>query len=528
VSRLSWRVTLVQFVANAVLIGVLIAVLPGFELHGSHHLLAVLWLAVVFGVLSALARPALEFLLLPYLLQSLGLVVVVIDAVLLALLSLSSALGINGVGALIAGAVLAGVVGFFLESVLGLTPPVLDDASARAARTERAVRIAGISERLRLMQLYGLLTEYTVDVVFDWPWLRPFRRRMQTWLWQVPVPDRPLPLQVKARLLLEDLGPTYVKLGQLVSSQDRALPLAWEQEPSRLQSNARAFAYDDVRAIVTGSPGAPPETLFQSFNPRPLAAASLAQVHAATTLDGRLVAVNVQRPNIHEQLSSDIRILARGAAVLARRVEWADDADLTGVVREFGTTLLRELDYTIEAYNARRLERVLASIDGVHVPAVEAELSSDRFLTLEFIDGLKATDTEEIDHAGLDRNVLARNLVRGAVQMVMIDGFFHADPHPGNVVVELASGRLRSSTPGWPENWTCGSGSARPVPARVPRQGRPGARDDASLPEQAVPRPRRERVSTAVRPADRAIDRSSARASVPLAEARLGGARRAA
>jgi ubiquinone biosynthesis protein len=442
VSRLNWRVTLVQFLANAVLIGVLIVVLPGFKLHADHVLLAVLWLAIVFGIVSALVRPALEFLLLPYLLQSLGLVVVVIDAALLALLGLTSTLEIDGIVALAAGAVIAGVVGFFLDSLLGLTPPVLDDASARAERSERAVRIAGISERLRLMQLYGLLTQYTVDVVFDWAWLRPFRRGMQAWLWRVPVSKERLPLQVKVRLLLEDLGPTYVKLGQIVSSQGRALPLEWEQELTRLQSDVRPFLYEDVRAIVAGSLGTPPEALFQSFNPRPLAAASLAQVHEATTHDGRRVAVKVQRPNIHEQLRADIRILARGAAVLARRVEWADEADLTGVVREFGTTLLRELDYTIEAYNARRLERVLAPIEGVHVPAVDTELSSDRVLTLEFIDGVKSTDTAEIDHAGLDRRELARNLVRGAVQMVMIEGFFHADPHPGNVVVELANGRL--------------------------------------------------------------------------------------
>jgi ubiquinone biosynthesis protein len=128
--------------------------------------------------------------------------------------------------------------------------------------------------------------------------------------------------------------------------------------------------------------------------------------------------------------------------VLERRVDWAADADLTGVVREFGSTLLRELDYTIEAYNTRRLERVLAKIEGVHVPAVDPTLSSGRVLTLEFIDGVKSTDTRDMDAAGLDRQELARNLVRGAVQMVMIDGFFHADPHPGNVVVELASGRL--------------------------------------------------------------------------------------
>jgi ubiquinone biosynthesis protein len=441
-SRFNWRVTLAQFLANAVVIGLLILLLPGFELHASHELVAVLWLAAVFGVLSALVRPGLEFLFLPYLLQSLGLVVVVINAVLLALLGVTSVLEIRGFGALVLGAVLAGLIGFFLDSLLGLTPPVVDDASARAERGERLVKIAGISERLRLMQLYGILSQYIVDLAFDWALLRPFRRRMQEWLWRPPVPIAPLPPEVKVRLLLQDLGPTYVKLGQIVSSQGRALPAAWEEELAKLQSNVRPFAYEDVRAIVSESLGAPPEAVYESFNPTPLAAASLAQVHEATTHDGRRVAVKVQRPNIHEQLRSDIRILTRGAAVLERRVEWADDADLTSVVREFGTTLLRELDYTIEAYNARRLERVLARIERVHIPAVEPKLSSGRVLTLEFIEGVKSTDTEEIDAAGVDRQQLARDLVRGAVQMVMIAGFFHADPHPGNVVVELANGRL--------------------------------------------------------------------------------------
>jgi ubiquinone biosynthesis protein len=441
-SRLNWRITLVQFLVNAIVIGLLIVLLPGFELHATHELLAVLWLAAVFGVITALVRPALEFLFLPYVLQSLGLVMVAINAILLALLALTSVLEITGVVPLLVGAVVAGVVGFFLDSVLGLTPPVLDDASVRAARGERAVRIAGVSERLRVMELYGILLQYTVDLAFDWAWLRPVRRPMQEWLWRVPVPIAKLPPQVKVRLMLEDLGPTYVKLGQVISSQGRALPSEWEDELAKLQSDARPFAYDDVRAIVADSLGAPPGTLYEELSPTPLAAASLAQVHEAMTQDGRRVAVKVQRPNIHEQLRSDIKILTRGAAVLERRVDWAADADLAGVVREFGSTLLRELDYTIEAYNTRRLERVLARIDGVHVPAVEQALSSGRVLTLEFIDGVKSTDTSDMDAAGLDRQKLARNLVRGAVQMVMIDGFFHADPHPGNVVVELASGRL--------------------------------------------------------------------------------------
>lgn len=177
-----------QYLANAVVIGLLIVVLPGFELHASHGLLAVLWLAAVFGLVSALVRPTLEFLFLPYVLQTLGLVMVAINAIVLALLALTRALEIRGIVALLAGAVLAGVVGFVLDGVLGLTPPVVDDPSGGPSRRARAVVLAAVSERLRAMQLYGVLLQYAVDLAFDWRWLRPVRRRMQQWMWQVPVP----------------------------------------------------------------------------------------------------------------------------------------------------------------------------------------------------------------------------------------------------------------------------------------------------------------------------------------------------
>jgi ubiquinone biosynthesis protein len=304
------------------------------------------------------------------------------------------------------------------------------------------LRIEGVSERRRVMQVYGVLFQYGTDVAFDRNVFGGFRRRLQQWLWRPAVPLRPLAPETKVRLLLQDLGPTYVKLGQIVSSQGRALPLAWEQELSKLQSDVRPFPYEAVRSIITESLGTPPETLYESFDPTPLAAASLAQVHRATMHDGRPVAVKVQRPNIHEQLRSDVRILMRAAALLERRVAWAEDVDLAGVIHEFGTSLLRELDYTIEAYNARRLERVLEPIGGLHVPSVEPACSSDRVLTLEFIDGVKPTDTDAIDAAGLDRRELVERMVRGAIKMVLIDGFFHGDPHPGNVAVELDTGRL--------------------------------------------------------------------------------------
>ncbi len=183
--------------------------------------------------------------------------------------------------------------------------------------------------------------------------------------------------------------------------------------------------------------GAPPEELYAEFDPVPIAAASLAQVHRATLHTGREVAVKVQRPGIHTQLRSDIRILVRMAQAMERRARWAEDMDLAGIVLEFGSTLMRELDYRIEAYNARRLTRVLEPIAGIRVPDVIYDLSSSGVLTLEFIDGVESTDVAAIDAAGLDREQLADRVVRASVKMLMIDGFFHGDPHPGNVFIDL-------------------------------------------------------------------------------------------
>jgi ubiquinone biosynthesis protein len=302
---------------------------------------------------------------------------------------------------------------------------------------------SGVAERLRLLRVYDTLWAYGIDAAFDREGvIARTRWRMQRWLWRPEIPPSHVAAPVRFRLLLQELGPTYVKVGQIVSSQGRALPADWALELERLQSDVQPFPYEGVRNRIIADLGAPPEVLYASFDSAPLAAASLAQVHRATMKDGREVVVKVQRPGIHDQLRSDVRILVRLARGLERRTRWAHDVDLSGVVYEFGTTLMRELDYTIEAYNARRLNRILEPVEGVHVPDAIPELSSSKVLTLEFIDGVKPTRTAEIDSAGIDREVLADRMIRGAVKMMIIDGFFHGDPHPGNVLVELDTGRL--------------------------------------------------------------------------------------
>ena len=298
-------------------------------------------------------------------------------------------------------------------------------------------------ESLRLQQVYNTLLRYGFDALFDrWPMVGDFRRAMQAWVWNLPKDLEPPTLPVKVRLMIEELGPTYVKVGQIVSSQASTIPSDWEAELERLQSDVPPFPSDQVREILIEELGAPPEELYATFSPQPFAAASTAQVHRATLHDGTPVAVKVQRPYIYSQMKADIGIMQNAARVISARSEYVRSVDLVGMLDEFGVGVLNELDYTGEAYNAFRLAQNLAAIPGVHIPTVYSDLSTSKVLTMEFVEGVKASNVEAIEKAGLDRDLLGRNALKAIVKQLLIDGFFHADPHPGNLLVNLKTGVL--------------------------------------------------------------------------------------
>lgn len=451
-ARGNWRVFLVRFVVGGVLVALVLFILPSVDAQAQAPIAGILVLASVYAVLDAFFRPVLNVLLMPFAVQSYGLALAAVDVILFGLLlrlsrplleGLGGSIGVPSLAALIFGGVLLGLLRLGSEAVLGLTPPVGTDTLLSSSRPKPLKLGSGLEERLRMLRVYDTLWVYTLDAAFDRGGaVARLRRAMQQWMWKPDVPSAQIRAPVRFRLLLQELGPTYVKMGQIVSSQGRALPAEWEDELEKLQSEVRPFPYEEVRARIVEDLGSTPEELFAFFDSEPLAAASLAQVHRATLHNGDRVVVKVQRPGIHGQLRSDVRILVRLGQALERRARWARDVDLSGILFEFGSTLLRELDYTIEAYNARKLNRVLGPIDGLHVPEVYPELSSSSVLTLEFIDGVKPTRTAEIDAVGLDRGLIAERMIRGAVKMLIIDGFFHGDPHPGNVLVELDTGRL--------------------------------------------------------------------------------------
>ena len=304
-------------------------------------------------------------------------------------------------------------------------------------------RLDSVRESLRLQQVYNVFLRYGWDLVFQrWRLLGSLRHSMQRWVWHLPDDVPELTTPAKVCLMLEELGPTYVKMGQIVSSQASVIPPEWEVELEKLQSDVPPFPAALVREILDEELGAAPERIFASFEIEPLAAASTAQVHRATLFSGEQVVVKVQRPGIVAQMKADLGIMQGAARVAARRSEGLRAVDLEGMIGQFSDSVLSELDLLGEAYNAMRLTENLSGLEGVHIPRIYPELSTSRVLTMEFIKGVKISDIQAIEAAGLEREVVARNALRAVIKQLLIDGFFHADPHPGNVLVNLQTGEV--------------------------------------------------------------------------------------
>lgn len=243
------------------------------------------------------------------------------------------------------------------------------------------------------------------------------------------------------RLALEELGPTFIKLGQLLSTRPDLLPLRYQTELAKLQDGAPPVPGATVRQLIREELGAEPDEVFVDFTLEPLASASIGQAHAATLHDGTHVVVKVRRPDVIPTIEADLDILQNLAVQISRRWDAAADYNLPGIAAEFAQTLRAELDYLQEGRNAERFAHNFAADPGVHIPRVFWETSTSRVLTLERIVGMKVNDLEALDRAGIDRAALALRSAGTAVKMVFEDGFFHADPHPGNLFIE-SDGRI--------------------------------------------------------------------------------------
>ena len=307
----------------------------------------------------------------------------------------------------------------------------------------RRTSLDRMREDLRLQLVYNTLLRYGMDVVLErTPYVGGFRHALQTWVWRLPKGWEEPPAPVRLRMMLEELGPTYVKIGQIVSSQASTLPVDIATELEKLQDDVPPFPSDQVRVTIIEELGAPPEELYDSFEPEPFAAASTAQVHRAFLHDGTKVAVKVQRPQIVPKIRSDLGILQNAARVASQRSEMVRTLDVSGMLEQFSAGVLEELDYRGETYNALQLAKNMEGLPGIHVPVIYTELSTSKIITQEFVEGVKVSDVEAIEAAGLDREEIARNALRALIKQLPVDGFFHADPHPGNLLVNLDTGVL--------------------------------------------------------------------------------------
>ena len=234
---------------------------------------------------------------------------------------------------------------------------------------------------------------------------------------------------------LEALGPTYIKIGQLLSTRADLLPRPFLDALARLQDDVAPFPYEQLEQIVTTELGVRISKAFASFESEPLAAASLGQVHRATMRDGRQVAVKVQRPGIREQIVTDLEALAEIAEFADKHTESGRKYGYAQIVEEIRKSLLRELDYRLEARNQATLRENLAGFEHILVPAVIEDFSTGLVLTTEFVKGEKVTALGPLGQMDVDGALLADELFRAFLQQILVDGFVHADPHPGNVIL---------------------------------------------------------------------------------------------
>lgn len=244
-----------------------------------------------------------------------------------------------------------------------------------------------------------------------------------------------LEIPVRLRLALEEIGATAIKVGQVLSTRPDLLPPDYIQELRKLQEEVPPFSFEQVEQILEEELGAPVEELFAEFDPEPLGSASLSQVHAAKLPNGRKVAVKVQRPEVAELVETDLAVMRWGARQASKYSQWAREQNLTDWVDEIARILRHELDFVREAYNAERMRENLSDEPRALVPRVFEDYTTRRVLTSQLITGASINQEEELAKLDIDRTQLAQAFAQIMLRQTITDGFFHGDPHGGNLKI---------------------------------------------------------------------------------------------
>ncbi len=286
------------------------------------------------------------------------------------------------------------------------------------------------SRRRRFIDVWGFVLRL---MLARWLYLKPwsYRRGMT----DAAKAGRRRRLAIGIRETMLDLGPTFIKLGQLFSTRSDLFAAEFVEELSKLQDRVPAFSFEQVTQILETELGKPIDQIYTNFESVPIAAASLGQVHRAHLPSGESVVVKIQRPGLSQLFTIDLEILKGIARYFQNHREWGRDRDWMGIYEECGKILWEEIDYLNEGRNADLFRRNFRDYNWILVPRVYWRYASPRTLTLEYLPGIKISHYEALDAAGLDRKELAASSARAYLMQILDAGFFHADPHPGNIAV---------------------------------------------------------------------------------------------
>lgn len=241
---------------------------------------------------------------------------------------------------------------------------------------------------------------------------------------------------IKLREVLQELGPTFTKLGQIASTRRDLVPFEIAEELEKLQDQVSSFPFQQVREMIEIELGQSLEDLFDEFSETPLASASIGQVHKATLLSGEKVAIKVQRPEVKPIMEIDLEILDDLARVMEARISWAKTYQIRKIIEEFSNSLRAELDYQTEGRNCERIAKQFSNQPEIHVPKIHWEYTTKKVLTMEYVEGIKVNQIKRLDEDGYDRKLIAKRITNSMLHQILIEGFFHGDPHPGNIFIK--------------------------------------------------------------------------------------------
>lgn len=282
------------------------------------------------------------------------------------------------------------------------------------------------NEIIRVISTHGfgyLLELSGIRKVMHWPWHHQ------------EIPEFPLNIAKRFRMMLTELGPTFIKFGQVLSTRPDMLPVQYISQLELLQDQVLPIDFCKIKQTVETELGQPLELVFKKFNPDPLASASIGQVHEAVLTSGERVAVKVQRPGIVKTIETDLEIMYDVAGFIETRSEWGKLYKIRDFITEFARTIRDELDYIIEAKNAERFHKNFEGDRSVLIPKVHWKWTSKRVLVLDYVIGWKITASAQLEQNRIDKPEIAHKLSKIFFKQILIDGFFHADPHPGNIMI---------------------------------------------------------------------------------------------